>query len=106
MIPACGLTLPQRKSNKGKDMKNDYYVYVHKIKATGEIFYVGKGRNLRYRSQHGRNRIWKEIVSDNECIFEILISDLTEDEAVQLEIDKIDALKPRANVHKSAIIVN
>lgn len=84
-------------------MKNNYYVYVHKIKATGEIFYVGKGRNLRYRSRHGRNRIWKEIVSGNECIFEILISGLTEDEAVQLEIDKIDTLKPRANIHKTDI---
>ena len=53
----------------------DFYVYVHKKKTNGEVFYVGKGSGKRAWSAFGRNSLWKrtadkygwlvEIVQDN-----------------------------------------
>ena len=101
MIPACGLTLPQRKSNKGKDMKNDYYVYVHKIKSTSEIFYVGKGRGKRaYNKSTIRNSKWETITKSNEWEVEILQHGMTSDEAFDLEFEIINKIHPKANLHK------
>lgn len=37
----------------------DFYVYVHKKKTNGEVFYVGKGSGKRAWSAFGRNSLWK-----------------------------------------------
>lgn len=38
-------------------MGNVYYVYMYYLKSTGEVFYVGKGKNDRYKSMVHRNTI-------------------------------------------------
>lgn len=63
----------------GFNMKNKFYVYVHRKKSDGSIFYVGKGSGDRYKAKSGRNIHWvrtakkhgftSDIIfnSDNEC---------------------------------------
>lgn len=64
--------------------KHDYYVYIHKDKDTGEVFYVGKGRRDRASSKTGRSSAWKErSVSGFEVDY--LHKDLSECEAIELE---------------------
>lgn len=65
--------------------KHDYYVYIHKDKVTGEVFYVGKGRGKRYDSKHGRTQKWVERASVNGYVVELLRTELTECKAVELE---------------------
>lgn len=50
--------------------ENRYYVYLHKIASTGEVFYVGKGQRSRLTSMHGRNVSWHNITKDNEWLAE------------------------------------
>lgn len=42
--------------------KWSFYVYVHTRTDTGQVFYVGKGRDGRAYSNHGRNDYWKRVV--------------------------------------------
>ena len=77
-------------------MKN-YYVYVHKRKATGIIFYVGKGANgkngQRAASYKNRNNWWKHIVNkDGGFDFEIIKDNLTEQQAFSYESDLISEI--------------
>lgn len=86
-------------------MKNEnrFYVYVHRLKETGEIFYVGKGTNLRFRSQHNRNSKWKEITNKHEWYFEIHTGGLSESQSKSLEVELINKFNPIANFHKTDI---
>lgn len=84
-------------------IKKDFYVYFHKIKNTGEVFYVGKGRNYRIQSKEGRNKLWKEITSTNEWIFEKYRENLNEEDALNIELSMINLLQPVANIHKKDI---
>ena len=72
-------------------MKNDYYVYVHKIKATGEILYVGKGRGERAYNK-SRNSKLETITKSNEWEVEILQRGMTSDEAFDLEFEIINKI--------------
>ena len=83
--------------------ENRFYVYLHKIKETGEIFYVGKGTGIRISTKHSRSKIWHEITSSNEWIFEKYADDLKEDDAISLEQNLIERIKPRANVIRYAV---
>lgn len=84
-------------------MNNRFYVYLHKIVGTDEIFYVGKGTQSRMTSKHGRNSIWKNITEATDWYSEKYKENLTEDEAVTLEVELISKFQPRANVHTSDI---
>jgi hypothetical protein len=44
-------------------MATAYYVYEHRRKDTGAVFYVGKGSGPRARCTHGRNRHWRNVAS-------------------------------------------
>lgn len=44
-------------------MAGDYYVYVHKRKSDGHIFYVGKGKGRRSSKLTGRTATWKHYVA-------------------------------------------
>ena len=59
------------------EIKNEFYVYFHLKEDTGEIFYVGKGKNKRAFSRHGRNNYWLKVV--------IVKESLTNEDACELE---------------------
>lgn len=65
---------------------NDYYVYIHKRKDTGEVFYVGQGRLNRAFISHKRSAKWKNVVdSANGFEIEYLFTNLSKDESVTKE---------------------
>lgn len=82
---------------------NIYYVYEWFIKETGEIFYVGKGKNDRYKEERNRNIYFDRIINKYDCDSRIILSGLTEDEAFDYERKRIKELKniglARANIH-------
>lgn len=79
-------------------MENIYYVYKHVTKDSNETFYIGKGKNYRAFSTKSRNRFWKNIVEKHEYVVEFVSKNLTEQEALNLEIEEIRKNKPRANM--------
>lgn len=88
----------------GDTMKdNRFYVYLHKIKETDEIFYVGKGTGYRHVSKYGRSKIWKNVTENSEWYSEIIKDGLSNDEACDMELDLIKTINPIANVHKKDI---
>jgi hypothetical protein len=62
-----------------------FYVYVHRQADTGEVFYVGKGKDRRAWSKSNRNRHWREIVSAHGLTVEVAVSELSEDDAFDHE---------------------
>lgn len=68
------------------NLKSLFYVYAHKKKTTGEIFYIGKGRGDRYRSKSGRSNHWRNIVKKHGCKAEILGVFESESDAYNFEI--------------------
>ncbi len=66
-------------------MLNNFYVYSHVKKTDGQCFYIGKGKNNRYLTPNSRNRHWKEIVKQHDFASIILVNNLTEDKAFELE---------------------
>lgn len=71
-------------------MNNDYYVYLHKRKDNGVVFYVGKGRKDRAkRSRKYKN--WLEVVKESGGFeIEYFKTNLTESEAFDLELELIN----------------
>ena len=49
-----------------------FYVYVHKRKTDGSIFYVGKGRYSRHLESRRRNPHWINVAKKNGWYSEIL----------------------------------
>lgn len=45
-----------------------FYVYIHRRKTDGSIFYVGKGQGPRSRVRHGRGREWEDVASHGYSI--------------------------------------
>lgn len=64
---------------------NNFYVYVHKKASNGEIFYVGKGKDSRYKTTFNRSTHWKNVAQKHGVKFEILFSYISEDEAFEAE---------------------
>ena len=70
------------------------YVYRHIRLDKNEVFYIGKGTNTngrysRSKEKTGRNPQWKRIVKKHGYVIEIVIENLTEQEANQKEIELI-----------------
>jgi hypothetical protein len=64
-----------------------FTVYRHRRIDTNEIFYVGIGKvKTRPYSKHNRNPLWYNIVNKTDYIVEILYTDLTSDDAKELEM--------------------
>ena len=74
-------------------MKLDYYVYLHRRKSDGLVFYVGKGRNYRCKATNGRTKFWKNVANKHGWTHEILQGNLSEQEAFELEIDTIALMR-------------
>ncbi len=76
---------------------NQYYIYRHIRPDKNEVFYIGKGRNVktshseRHLEINGRNKWWKHIVAKNNGVFisEIIYCCDTESEINGKEIEFI-----------------
>jgi hypothetical protein len=69
--------------NKMKE--NIFYIYCHRKKTDGKCFYIGKGKENRYQSKSGRNQYWWNIVNKHGFETEILVNNLSEQKAFELE---------------------
>jgi hypothetical protein len=63
---------------------NNFYIYTHTKLGDTLPFYIGKGSNNRAYSKHDRSNFWKRI-SKNGYTVQIELTNLYEDEALQLE---------------------
>jgi hypothetical protein len=70
-----------------------YYIYQHRRKDTGQIFYVGKGKGKRCFQKSNRNKHWHNITTKTEYEVEILFDNLSEDLACFTEIGVITKYK-------------
>jgi hypothetical protein len=68
---------------------NRFYVYAHIRLDTGTVFYVGKGFKNRAYRKYNRNKYWKNITNKCDYHVEILVKNLTEQEAFDKEIQCI-----------------
>lgn len=72
------------------DEEKKYYVYVWFYKENDKVFYVGKGCKYRYRSRKRDNEILVNIINSNDCDSKIIVGNLSEKEAFELEEYYID----------------
>lgn len=73
-------------------VKRGYYVYLHKDRATGNVFYVGKGSGSRAYDTNSRSQRWWEMVKSfsEGWDVEIVDQDMSELEAFDLEAELVD----------------
>ena len=73
-------------------VQRGYYVYLHKDRATGEVFYVGTGHGRRAWETESRHSLWNQKVSSLTDGFdvEIVQDDLSELEAFELEASLVE----------------
>lgn len=65
--------------------KNSHCLYRH-LKPCGEVFYIGIGRDFkRTYNKYNRTKFWNKVVSKYGYEVQILKSDLTKEEACELE---------------------
>jgi integrase len=62
-----------------------FCVYAHRLRSTGQVFYVGKGTRLRAHTATGRTTAWHRKVMDDGFSVDILARELSEHEALQVE---------------------
>jgi len=82
----------------------NYYVYYHINSETNEIVYIGKGKNDRaWRFNiNQRNEQWHQYFENNQIEVKIVVVDLLEEEALEIEKSLIKLKKPILNVvHKN-----
>lgn len=72
--------------------ERNYYVYGYIRLDTNSYFYIGKGKNNRCERMNNRKAHFLSIVNKFDCCYEIIKNNLTEEEALQLEIDTIEDL--------------
>lgn len=64
---------------------SDNYVYLHKRKDNGLVFYIGEGRLNRSTTRLKRSKKWNQIVAQTDFEVKYLHVNLTKQEAVELE---------------------
>lgn len=64
---------------------NNYYVYIHKNKVTGDIFYVGSGRLKRAEVSSGRSKEWRKIAKTFGFDVEIVYDNLDKKTSLEKE---------------------
>jgi hypothetical protein len=66
-------------------MTENFYVYGHRTKTDGKCFYIGKGKGDRYKTFYSRNRHWHKIINHHGFEPVILVNNLSENKAFELE---------------------
>jgi DNA invertase Pin-like site-specific DNA recombinase len=64
---------------------NKFYVYRHIRLDKNEVFYIGLGQNKRAWCKDGRNNYWKNIVKKSSYEIEVILDNLTREQAIQKE---------------------
>lgn len=72
-----------------------FYVYQWFNKDTGEIFYVGKGCNNRYKTINHRNSLFLNYLENHNCDSKIIAYFEKEEDAFKYEHEKILELKAK-----------
>lgn len=67
-------------------MENNTCIYRHIRLDNNQIFYIGIGSLKRAYKKYGRNKYWKNVINKTEYEIQILKSDLTWEDAKELEI--------------------
>ena len=80
------------------DTSKKYYVYCWFIKDTREVFYVGKGKNNRYKTRKRENKAFMNVIKNNDCDVQILQDNLSEKEAFDLEVKMISFYRTHSNI--------
>ena len=70
-----------------------FYTYAHRKPASGEIFYIGKGKGSRCKSLKSRNVFWRNITNKHGFKPEILAYWASNDEASKHEQFLISSLR-------------
>lgn len=78
-------------------MDNVYYVYEWYNIDTGEVFYIGKGKDSRYKSTNRRNKLFKEYYNAHNCKSRKLFEHLSEKDAFSKEKEIIKYYKENTN---------
>lgn len=68
---------------------NRFYVYLHRSRLTGEVFYIGKGQTNRLYSTHNRSKAWILYTAQHGFVAEILVDNLTNEQAIIIESEYI-----------------
>lgn len=63
----------------------DFYVYVHRRKSDGKVFYVGKGRQKRAWATSRRSVHWQRVVQKHGLSIQIIADSLNEVCAFSIE---------------------
>lgn len=71
---------------------NKYYVYGWKRKDTNSYFYIGKGKGKRCNTIQNRSKHFINIINHCECYVEIIINNISEQEAFKIEKEYIEKL--------------
>lgn len=71
---------------------NNYYVYAYVRLDTNTYFYIGKGKNDRWKYLNNRSRYFKNILKKCDCVVEFLYENLSEYDAFLLEEKTIEDL--------------
>ena len=72
---------------------NNYVVYIHYIKGTDIPFYIGEGREYRaLQSSGGRNQLYKLFESWYGGDYEIIMTELSKEDAKEIEAKLIQEL--------------
>lgn len=69
-----------------KELLNIYVLYMHIRKSDGRIFYIGIGKKNRPYNKVGRNKHWHNTVNKHGYKVVILVENITQERAKELEI--------------------